>query len=207
MLQSRHSPGSTTPASGSSRPDRAVPGAGVRPSAADRRRLILALLTSRDGPHRGDALADQFAVSRQAIVHDIALLRAEGAPILATVRGYLLPQASSQRPHRTVVTVRHRPEEAEDELLALVDAGVRVVDVIVEHPVYGELRGDLHLSSPAEVRDWAASARRTGVKFLSELTDGVHLHTLEAGTTTALDRARANLAERGYLLRIGEDEA
>jgi hypothetical protein len=211
MLQRHLTPGSgaTGPESARSGPGspQEVPSEAVRPPGSRRRAQLLDLLSSRPGPHAGDTLAERFGVSRQAIVHDIAVLRAEGAPILATVRGYLLAEAADRPAHRAVVTVRHRPDQAEDELLSLVDAGVRVVDVIVEHPVYGELRGDLHLASPADVREWAASARRTGVRFLSELTGGVHLHTLEAESDLALNRARASLAERGYLVLDAEDDA
>lgn len=183
------------------------PAGGVpRRTAAERRAALLALLTAEPGAHPGDALAKRFAVSRQAIVHDIAILRAEGAQIVATVRGYLLAAAADRLPYRAVVAVRHRPEETEAELMTLVDLGVRVVDVVVEHPLYGELRGDLHLASPADVRSWAEATRRSGAHFLSELTEGVHLHTLEAASETRLDDARAVLAARGFLLDGGEPE-
>lgn len=183
------------------------PAGGVpRRTSADRRAALLALLTAESGAHPGDALAERFGVSRQAIVHDIAILRAEGAPIVATVRGYLLAPAADRLPYRAVVAVRHRPEETEDELMTLVDLGIRVIDVVVEHPLYGELRGELHLASPADVRSWAEVTRRSGAHLLSELTDGVHLHTLEAGSETRLDDARAALAVRGFLLDGGEPE-
>lgn len=155
----------------------------------------------------GDALAERFWVSRQAIVHDVAILRAQGAPIVATVRGYLLAPAAGRAAHRAVVAVRHRPEEAEDELTALVDLGVRVVDVVVEHPVYGELRGELQLASRADVEAWAEATRRAGAHLLSELTEGIHLHTLEADTDERLERARAALARRGFLLDGSEPPA
>ncbi|MDO8484546.1 MAG: transcription repressor NadR [Candidatus Limnocylindrales bacterium] len=177
-----------------------------RRTSAERRAALLALLTADSGAHPGDALAKRFAVSRQAIVHDVAILRAEGAPIVATVRGYLLAAAVDRLPYRAVVAVRHRPEETEDELMTLVDLGIRVVDVVVEHPLYGELRGELHLASPADIRSWAEATRRSGAHLLSELTDGVHLHTLEAGSETRLDDARAALAVRGFLLDGGEPE-
>ncbi len=152
----------------------------------------------------GAALAMRFGVSRQAIVHAVAILRAVGEPIVATGRGYLLAPAAGRLPDRAVVAVRHRPEAAEDELLALVDLGVRVIDVTVEHPLYGELRGELHLASPADVRAWAQATRRSGVHLLSELTEGIHLHTLEAPSDELLGRARAVLAERGDLLDEGK---
>jgi len=160
----------------------------------------MAVLEAADAPVAGDALAERFRVSRQAIVHDIAILRAAGAPIVATVRGYLIAAVAGRLPHRAVVAVRHGSEEAEAELMALVDLGLRVVDVVVEHPVYGELRAELHLASPADVRAWADATRRSGAHLLSELTAGIHLHTLEAATDALLERARAVLAERGYLL-------
>lgn len=180
--------------------------ASLRTSAAERRAALHALLAAEIGAHPGDALAGCFGVSRQAIVHDVAILRAEGAPIVATVRGYLLVPAADRLPYRAVVAVRHRPEETEDELMTLVDLGIRVVDVVVEHPLYGELRGELHLASPADVRSWAEATRHSGVHLLSELTDGVHLHTLEAGSEARLDEARAALTARGYLLDGGEPE-
>ena len=42
----------------------------------------------------------------------------------------------------------------EEELQILVDHGVRVLDVIVEHPLYGEMRGSLMIESRADVQDF-----------------------------------------------------
>lgn len=168
--------------------------------SAERRAELRRLLEAAGQPIPGDALAERFGVSRQAIVHDVALLRAEGAPIVATVRGYLLAPAAGGAAHRAVVAVRHRPEETEAELTALVDHGVRVVDVVVEHPVYGELRGELQLASRSDVEAWAEATRRAGAHLLSELTEGVHLHTLETDDPARLERARAALGRLGFLL-------
>ena len=175
----------------------------ARPIAArDRRHAILTALEVA-GVVPGDALAARFGVSRQAIVHDVAILRATGAPIVATVRGYLLaPRDGADRP-RSVVAVRHRPEDAVGELTALVDLGVRIVDVVVEHPVYGELRAALHIASRSDVEAWAASTRRSGAHLLSELTDGVHLHTLEADAPERLAAAEDALDRLGY--RLADD--
>lgn len=172
-----------------------------RPLLSAERRAALRRHLEADGrPISGDALALRFGVSRQAIVHDVALLRAEGAPIVATVRGYLLAPAAERLAHRAVVAVRHRPADAEAELTALVDEGVRVVDVVVEHPVYGELRGELHLASRSDVEAWAEAGRRAGAHLLSELTEGVHLHTLEADDPARIERAKSALARLGFLL-------
>ena len=169
-------------------------------SSGSRRGRILDVLRASSEPVAGTALARELGVSRQAIVQDVAILRAAGVPIVATVRGYLLTPAPGAHAHRMVVAVRHAPAQAQDELLAIVDVGVRVVDVAVDHPVYGELRGPLLLDSPADVRAWAKATAETRAHLLSELTDGVHLHTLESSDPDRLRRAAAALAERGYLL-------
>jgi transcriptional regulator of NAD metabolism len=165
-----------------------------------RRRSILARLAASPVPIPGELLARDFGVSRQAIVHDIAVLRAAGEPIVSTVRGYLIVRSAHEARVRSVVAVRHAPAEAERELTAIVDRGVRVVDVVVEHPVYGELRAQLQIESRADVAAWAEATRRAGAHLLSELTDGVHLHTLEAETGDRLEAARAALQDLGYLL-------
>ncbi len=168
-------------------------------SAEERRQRLLEILGTAPQPLTGSQLAALFGVSRQVIVQDIAILRAAGHDIFASPRGYFLyrPLPATRR---TVVAVRHTPAQTEDELLALVDAGVEVVDVIVEHPIYGELRGMLHIASRADVAQFMDQLRETGAHLLSELTDGLHLHTLEARSDEALERARRALRKRGYLV-------
>ena len=102
-------------------------------SAQERRRAVARALEEADGPVSATALAERFSVSRQIIVGDVALLRAGGADIAATPRGYLLGRGSSGIERR--VACVHAPGDMERELNAIVDAGGEVVDVIVEHPV------------------------------------------------------------------------
>ncbi|GAB4520205.1 MAG: transcription repressor NadR [Anaerolineae bacterium] len=163
-----------------------------------RRSAIVECLKTAGAPMPGNTLARRFGVSRQVIVQDISVLRAAGYPILATAQGYLwAPQAS--RP-RKVVAVRHTPEQTRDELERLVRAGVTVVDVIVEHPIYGEVTGQLQHRSLADVDAFMRQLEATGARLLSELTDGVHLHTLEADDPAALAEAERALREAGYLI-------
>jgi transcriptional regulator of NAD metabolism len=180
------------PAAGSARPRLPLEG------PARRRALLDAL--DPVGAVPGDVLAERFGVSRQAIVHDIAILRAAGSPIVATIRGYIFAPSTVGHRNRIVVAVRHRPEDAVDELTALVDLGVRIVDVVVEHPVYGELRVELQLASRADVDAWAQATRESGAHLLSELSGGVHLHTLEAEVPERLERAKAALGRLGFLV-------
>jgi hypothetical protein len=149
---------------------------------------------------RGSELAGRFDVSRQCVVQDIAILRAGGTEIVATPRGYRLPDAA-RAGHREILACNHPPERTEEELQILVDQGVKVLDVIVEHPLYGELRGSLMIESRADVQDFLQQVRSRKASLLSSLTGGVHLHTVEARNGEIVARARAKLRERGFLLK------
>lgn len=171
-------------------------------TAETRRLEVERRIRTASGPVSGAQLAQSLGVSRQVIVQDIAVLRAGGAEIQPTARGYVLVPSPQAAPEglRAVVAVRHRSEEAAQELLAITEAGVAVLDVVVEHPLYGELRGVLHLRTPEDVRAWLAEQQEERATLLSTLTSGVHLHTLEAPTSHALAEARRRLRDLGFLL-------
>ena len=169
-------------------------------SARSRRRQIIGWLRAHGGPVPGSEVAKHFRVSRQCLVQDIAILRAGGEEILATPTGYRLP-AESNRAHRAILACKHPPERTEEELQILLDHGVRVLDVIVEHPIYGELRGSLMLESRADLQDFLAHVRASHAALLSSLTGGVHLHTVEASRPEMISRAKAQLRARGFLLK------
>ena len=183
----------------------ANPGRRTRPkerpdSAVRRRREIVAWMQTHGAPVRGGELASRFHVSRQCLVQDVAILRASGEEILATPRGYRLPERA-ERGHRALLACRHAPERTEEELQILVDHGVKILDVIVEHAVYGELRGALMLESRADVQDFLDQVRASRASLLSSLTGGVHLHTVEASRPEMIARAKARLRARGFLLK------
>lgn len=167
---------------------------------AERRRQLLHLLGAADLGLTGGDLAQRLGVSRQIVVQDVAVLRAAGADILATPQGYVLASRLRGAAHRRVAACRHNRAQVEDELLTLVDCGVTVVDVIVEHPVYGEIRAPLWLRSRTDVAHFMAQFDQSQANLLSSLTGGVHLHTLEAVRAEALDAALVALTARGYLL-------
>ena len=167
-------------------------------SAQERRRAVARALEEADGPVSAAALAERFSVSRQIIVGDVALLRAGGADIAATPRGYLLGRGSSGIERR--VACVHAPGDMERELNAIVDAGGEVVDVIVEHPIYGQLTGPLQLASRYDVAQFLARCSQPDARPLSELTEGIHLHTLSCPDEAAFDRVRQELRRLGILL-------
>jgi transcriptional regulator of NAD metabolism len=168
--------------------------------AGRRRRGILEWMRTHGGPVRGGELAKHFRVSRQCLVQDVAILRAGGEEIVATPRGYRLPVEAAHA-HRAILACKHAPERTQEELYTLVDHGVKVLDVIVEHPLYGELRGSLMLESRADVDDFLGQIRRLKATLLSSLTSGAHLHTVEAARPELISRARAALRARGFLLK------
>ena len=169
-------------------------------SGEERRRSVARILEEADGPVSAAALAQRLSVSRQIIVGDVALLRAGGAQILATPRGYVL----DRRPEgieRTVACI-HTPEQMEAELTAIVDAGGEVVDVIVEHPVYGQLTGILGVASRYDVQEFLRRATQPGARPLSDLTGGIHLHTIRCRDEKSFQRVLKSLANRGFLLNM-----
>lgn len=166
----------------------------------ERRTKILSLLQQATTPLTGADLAKFANVSRQVIVNDITLLKARNAPILATSQGYLyLTQAQPNYATR-VVACKHTPAQAQEELFAIVDCGVTVKDVCVEHSVYGEITAAIHVSNRVEVSRFIDKVQAANASYLSDLTDGIHLHTLQAPTEDMLDCAEQALRAKGILL-------
>ena len=165
-----------------------------------RRKEILDYLRESRDPVTGSELAARFGVSRQAIVQDMAIIRAGGEPVLATPRGYLIPSEPRGGAFRAVVCCRHGRGQIEDEIRIVVDLGGKVMDVIVEHGVYGELRGDLMIASRRDLALFLDRLNRSEASPLSALTGGVHLHTLEAPDAAAMDEIIEALEEAGILL-------
>lgn len=167
--------------------------------AQERRQRIAQRLGECTAPVSAAALARELSVSRQIIVGDVALLRAGGLEITATPRGYVLP-----RPPAGVTCTfacRHRGEEMAAELDAIVDQGCTVLDVIVEHPIYGQLTGPLRLSSRYDVEQFIARCRQEEAAPLSFLTEGVHLHTVLCPSQEAAERVRQSLEQLGFLYK------
>ncbi len=159
--------------------------------AEERRRRIAQTLTATT-PISATTLAEQFSVSRQIIVGDIALLRAAGMDIVSTPRGYQFSQENGLL--RTVACL-HTPQQIRQELLVMVDNGCTVLDVVVDHPVYGQLTGQLSLASRYDVDQFVDKVQDTAP--LSTLTGGVHLHHLRCPDEDAYRRVLAGLEELG----------
>lgn len=167
----------------------------------ERRNELLTLLKNAQAPITGTELAKHANVSRQVIVNDMNLLKARNEPIIATSQGYLYLHTddTTQTYERKIVCV-HTAEQAEDEMLTIVDCGVTIKSVIVDHPVYGEITASMMISNRLDVQKFLEQVEDTGANYLSVLTNGTHLHVLSAPTIQQLDRAEQLLRSKGYLI-------
>ena len=162
-----------------------------------RRQALLDILKQTTQPISAAALAARFDVSRQVIVGDVALLRSAGEDINATPRGYVMGQKHTGFVRQ--IAVKHIPAETEAELNAIVDQGCTVEDVIVEHPVYGQLTGTLQIANRYDVSQFVHRCSTFAAPLLSNLTDGIHLHTLVCPDESAYQRVKQTLREMGML--------
>ena len=166
-----------------------------------RRELILTWLKESTKPLTGSELADKTNVSRQVIVQDVSLLKARNEPIIATSGGYIYLQANNnEESFSRVIACCHTPEDTLEELRLIVDNGVTVKDVKIEHPVYGDLTASIMVSNRTEVSQFIEKVESTNAAYLSELTDGTHLHTIEADSVKKLNSACHSLKQAGFFV-------
>ncbi|MGX7245870.1 3H domain-containing protein [Enterococcus quebecensis] len=166
-----------------------------------RREAILLELESAEKPVSASRFAKEFKVSRQIVVGDVALLRASGYEIIATARGYLLETEKDKQGIIRKIACQHSPEQTEDELLTIVSLGGEIIDVVVEHPIYGELTGGLHISTEKEVKAFIKGYEKSNASLLSELTEGIHLHTIRCKNEGTFQSIKEELTEKDILYK------
>ena len=170
-------------------------------NASQRREVILDILSQSREAISASALASRLGVSRQIVVGDVALLRASGEEIIATPRGYLLEGAGKKQILvRTIACKHHLGDAMARELYTVVDNGGEVLDVIVEHPVYGQISGPLKLRSRYDVQMFLEKVEQYKAQPLAALTEGMHLHTISCENEETFKRIAKALAEQGILL-------
>ncbi len=165
-----------------------------------RRTKIRQMLLAAQQPLTGTALARELRVSRQIIVQDIALMRAENTAILSTNKGYLLrPEETGSVQPKRVFFVRHTTEQVLEEFLTIIDLGGRILDVAVEHELYGSIRADLLIENAQDAADFVERLENCRDNLLKALTDDCHYHTVAAPSEKLLDLIEAELRARGLL--------
>lgn len=168
----------------------------------ERRLRIIELIQKSDKPLSGSKLAQILQVSRQVIVQDIALLRTAGYDIVSMSRGYLLNKDSSACIR--VFKVCHSTDQIEDELQTIIDAGGKVLDVFINHAVYGKLQADLSIYSRMDIKRFLQSMENGSASPLSNITSGNHYHTVQAYSEEILDDVECALREKNYLKKEEE---
>ena len=165
--------------------------------AVDRRKAIVNLLLSSTEAISGTTLSEEFGVSRQIIVQDIAVLKGTGYKILSTHNGYIMQQSPLKE---RVFKVYHTTEQTEDELNTIVDLGGTVVDVFVWHKVYGKMTAQLNIFSRLHVKQFIEGVRSGKSTELMNITGGYHYHTVRAENESILDAIGKALEERKYIV-------
>jgi transcriptional regulator of NAD metabolism len=167
----------------------------------ERRNKILKKLMQSERPMSGSALAKAFHVSRQVIVQDIALMRAERHDITSTNKGYIYrdPMTDHACPKR-VFHVKHDTDQVLEEFSTITELGGSILDVAVEHELYGQIRVDLLIESTQDARDFAHRLVTCQDNPLKLLTDDCHYHTVSAPSEKLLDLIEAELKDKGFLL-------
>ena len=172
--------------------------------ASDRRKHIISYLNNSSSPMSASVLAKHLQVSRQVIVSDVALLRTAGNNIIATPKGYVLEgmaDSKSRFGFEGLVACQHTGEQLREELYTIVDFGAEVVNVIVEHPIYGEISGNLNLSSRYDVNQFMDKISPKDALPLSSLTGGVHLHKIGCTDKESFARICDALENKGILIK------
>lgn len=166
----------------------------------ERRNKILQKLQDTDIPLSGTALAKIFHVSRQVIVQDIALMRAENCGILSTNKGYLLrsEKTENMQPKR-VFYVKHNSDQVLEEFQSVIELGGKILDVAVEHEIYGHISVDLLIETPSDAADFCDKLRNCRDNPLNVLTDNCHYHTVSAPSEKLLDLIENELRSRNLL--------
>lgn len=169
-------------------------------TADERRNEIKSILLNASAPLSASKIANKFSVTRQIIVGDIALLRAAGYEIYATPRGYVYdnPEICSSG-YEKIIACRHTTRQMKDELYAVVDNGAQMINVTVEHSLYGQISAPLLIASRYDADEFIKKLARSDARPLSDLTDGVHLHKIKCPDTETATRIEQILLKKGIL--------
>lgn len=162
-----------------------------------RRACLLQIIETAAAPISGTVLAEKLGVSRQIVVQDIALLRAQGHAVLSTNRGY---KAEAPAKYTRVFKVHHTDEQIADELNAIVDLGATVEDVFVNHKVYGRIHAAMDISSRRDVTLFLEGIRSGKSAPLKNVTSDYHYHTISARSEEILTLVEDALRQRNYLV-------
>ena len=172
-------------------------------SGQERREEIIKIIKNSGRPVAGTDLANKLGVSRQVIVQDMALIRANGIEVMATNRGYVIQESKDVS---RVFKVIHSNEQVEDELNLFVDLGGKVEDVFVYHKVYGVIKATLNIKSRRDVKSYMEGISSGKSTNLLNLTSNYHYHTITTEDEETLDLIQDELNKKGFLAKLQDYE-
>lgn len=159
-----------------------------------RQNEIIKFLQESNDPISGEVLGEKFGVSRQIIVKDIGVLKAFGLDIVSTNKGYKIDTSHG---FTKIIESSHDDSAIKDELNTIVDNGGVVIDIFINHPVYGVIRKDLNIKSRNGVNNFV---KNMDISIpLKNLTDNVHYHTISTKNEESFENIKKALAKKGYL--------
>lgn len=177
--------------------------AGKGMAGKDRREKLIKLLTEADSAISGAELSEKLGVSRQIIVQDIAILKAEEYDIISTNRGYvLLNKGLCERTFK----VRHSADMIGEELYSIVDLGGKICDVFVYHKIYGVIKAPMSIKTRKDVYEYLKTLSSGISSPLLTITDNYHYHTVLAEDEETLDRIQEMLKDKGFLAELRDYE-
>jgi hypothetical protein len=170
-----------------------------------RREEIVRLLKNAQEPITGNKLSELFNVSRQVIVQDIAVIRAMGLDIIATSNGYIIYKKDDKSVIRTIVCKHDGLDNLEEELRIIINNGGAVLDVCVNHTVYGIIKRELNLRSISDIEEFVEAITENKATPLAILTGGEHIHHIEISKEKNFLKMIDQLQEKGYLVEYDKN--
>ena len=159
----------------------------------ERRELLLSILNKSAKPIKGDELANTLNLASLSVITPLFV------DIIATPQGYVI--YNTKVTTKTIECKNHvNGDEFYNELKTIVDLGGKVKDVIVKHPIYGEIKVDLDIDSNRDIDEFMKKASSDEFKQLSTLTKESHLHTIEAKSEEILDEIVSSLLDKNILV-------
>lgn len=161
----------------------------------ERRNTIFECIKNQSAPISGSSLAKQCGVSRQIIVQDIALLRAEGYPIISTSNGYVLNENQSVTKK---IRLFYNDNNMEDEMFTVVDHGGKIKEICIQSSVYGVLISNVNINSRVKVIEFINKLHKNNCNSLESIADEAIFQTIEASNYEVLDTIEEVLLHKGY---------
>lgn len=175
-------------------------------SGEERRNRIIEILSESSEAVSGSTLSKMLNVSRQVIVTDMALLRASTNEIISTNSGYLISKKNEiSAGAKRIFKVSHTDEQIEEELSSIVDLGGTILDVFVEHRVYGTISAPLNISNKRDIQNFLSDLKSGVSTPLKNITHNYHYHTITAKNEAVLGEIEAVLKEKGFLIETAEE--